>query len=362
MRTLPLLLALVVSGAALPSPSASQDGPYRTEAVTYQNPEDGTLLSATITLQAGEGPFPGVVLLSLAGADDLVGSRAALARGRGRSGRAAAAARERRAASGAAGDEDDRAPPPRQPFEQPPRANDVQAAASYLRSRAEVDPELVGVIGQGDETTAAVMAAAAEPVPAFLVLLSATGLPGPETFRIEQLSLAAQRGANRAALDDLDAYLEELVGIVLSDTSAGFREVLLRGLIAESDVQLPRSAAFPPNPRDQVSFFASPWWRDQLSFQPDQVLARLRSPVLVLTGVEDPMHPYQEHLPAIRRSLEEAPTEDVTVCLLPGRTRHSFPPEVVGVIGEWMGDRIPLAEVPEADPRVRPMDACRELR
>ena len=345
MRTLPLLLALVVSGAALPSPSASQDGPYRTEAVTYQNPEDGTLLSATITLQAGEGPFPGVVLLSLAGADDLV--EQLLRRG------SVVLRPERRGmrtiehllhAT----------------FQQ--LANDVQAAASYLRSRAEVDPELVGVIGQGDETTAAVMAAAAEPVPAFLVLLSATGLPGPETFRIEQLSLAAQRGANRAALDDLDAYLEELVGIVLSDTSAGFREVLLRGLIAESDVQLPRSAAFPPNPRDQVSFFASPWWRDQLSFQPDQVLARLRSPVLVLTGVEDPMHPYQEHLPAIRRSLEEAPTEDVTVCLLPGRTRHSFPPEVVGVIGEWMGDRIPLAEVPEADPRVRPMDACRELR
>ena len=77
------------------------------------------------------------------------------------------------------------------------------------------------------------------------------------------------------------------------------------------------------------------------------------------------MHPYEEHLRAIRSSLEEAPTEDATVCLLPGRTRHSFPPEVVGVIGEWLGDRIPLAELPEADPGVRPMDAClgeRELR
>ena len=348
MRTLHLLLALVVSGASLPSLSASQDGPYRTEAVTYQNPEDGTLLSATITLPAGEGPFPGVVLLSLAGADDLVEEL----RRRG----SVVLRPERRGM---------------RTIEHLLRAtfqhlaNDVQAAASYLRSRAEVDPELVGVIGQGAETTAVVMAAAAEPVPAFLVLLSATGLPGPETFRIEQLSLAAQRGANRAALDDLDAYLEEFVDIVLSDTSAGFREVLLRGLIAESDVQLPRGAAFPPNPQDQVRFFASPWWRDQLSFQPDQVLARLRSPVLVLMGVEDPMHPYEEHLRAIRSSLEEAPTEDATVCLLPGRTRHSFPPEVVGVIGEWLGDRIPLAEVPEADPGVRPMDAClgeRELR
>ena len=41
--------------------------------MTYQNPVDGTILSGMLVVPAGEGPFPGVVLLTLAGADEVIG-------------------------------------------------------------------------------------------------------------------------------------------------------------------------------------------------------------------------------------------------------------------------------------------------
>jgi len=57
-------------------------------------------------------------------------------------------------------------------------------------------------------------------------------------------------------------------------------------------------------------------------------------------GEEDPLTPYQQHIPAIRLALEEAPTDDVTVCLVPGRTQHSFSQVVLSVIEEWLLHRV----------------------
>jgi hypothetical protein len=57
-------------------------------------------------------------------------------------------------------------------------------------------------------------------------------------------------------------------------------------------------------------------------------------------GEGDPLTPYQQHIPPIRRSLEEAPTGDVTVCLLPGRAQHSFSQVVLEVIEGWLVNHV----------------------
>src|SRR5688500_8783080 len=69
-----LLLALVLTGIAPPAGLRAQApaAATATELVRYANPRDGASLSGTLALPKGAGPFPGVVLLTLAGADPLI--------------------------------------------------------------------------------------------------------------------------------------------------------------------------------------------------------------------------------------------------------------------------------------------------
>ena len=312
------------------------------EAVTFLNPVDGMPLAARLALPPGKGPFPGMVLLSLAGVDEMIGRLTGLGW--------AVLLPERR---GLATIEHLL----RASFDD--MANDVRSALRYLRSRSEVDATTVGLVAQGGETMAGALAAIEPPLPAFVVLLSTTGLSGDEAFRIEQRRIAEERHYDADALAALDEYMLRLSEIMTSEPSPGLRAFRTRALTAESDVVLPINAAFPPNPEDQVRFFASTWWRDLFLFTPTDTLARMRSPMLVILGMDDSLLPYEAHLPAIERGLAEASTEDVTVCVLPGRVQHTLSPLTLGVLEGWLVERATPAGF-RARPGDRPA-ACTNL-
>lgn len=327
MRRLNVLLAFAGAAAALPTPSLSQDrAPFTAEQVTYPSSEAGLLLAGALTLPQGPGPFPGVVVLSLAGTDDLIDALVG-------AGYAVLVHERRHFLSPAVllGDT------------YQDLANDALSAIEYLAARPEVDSAAVGLLGQGEDSPPATLAAAGPSPPAFVMLMSPRGLPGPETFRIEQLSLAESQGYSPARVSALDEYIDGLTRIVLTERTPEARAFRLYSLVNDAEIQLPFNAGLPTSPVEQVDFFISPLWVDRLSFQPDQAFARIDRPVLVLMGLDDPATPPVLHLPPIRRSLEAAPTEDVTVCVIAERTAHSFAPDALAVLRDWLLHRIPPA-------------------
>jgi len=308
---------------ALPAGARAQAGGDRQETVTYASLADSMPLSAILSLPEGPGPFPAVVVTSLAGLDDLV----ARLNGDGW----AVLMPERRGI---------------RTIEHLLRATfedlalDVESALAYMRTRPDVDARVVGLLAQGGETMAGVLAGDAEPAPAFVILLATTGLPGDETFRIEQHVIGADRSFDAEHLAELDEYVLKLTQLVVREPSPGLRAFGVRALQAEHDIVLPNNAAFPPDPEDQVRFFASAWWRELFLFRPDEALARLRSPVLVLMGLEDQLVPYTRQLAPVTQALERAPAEDATACLIGGRIQHSFTPESLELIAGWLGERL----------------------
>lgn len=330
-RVVPLVLLLAILAAlAVPARGAAQAARSvadRTERVELPQ-SDGITLSGRLILPPGKGPFPGVVVLTLAGSDDLVERLNGLG--------FAVLLPNRRGLGGA---------PElllRATFDR--LVEDVHTAAAYLRSRPEVDGDVIGLIGQGGETmvtSLAARAAANEPAAAFVVLVGASGLTGEESFRIEHDFLAAQQGygpKERAVLDRLVTDLDEIVTI---EPSESLREFRIAALMTAAEVAIPRDpAALPLDVEGQIHFFSSPWWRDYFMFEPTAALAGIGVPVLALTGLEDPMSPPHRILPGVRAGLARAPTRDATVCLLPGLVQHSFDATTLDAIGEWLRARV----------------------
>ena len=319
----PALFCALVSTLSAAPICAQTPAPYRTERVSYWSEQDSTFLTASLTLPPRSGPQPGVVVLSNAGTERLV---------------------DRLVGDGYAV----LMPVPRGFVTVEPLlratfsdlAGDVLAALDYLGSRAEVDAEALGLIAQADATPPAMLSPVSSQEPVPLVLLAPPAFPGVETFRLQQRWLAERVGAQAAYLQALDQYVGRIAEIVLAESPPYMREYRLESLRAGSTVQLPRNnAAFPADER-QMHFFASPLWHDQLAFEPEAVLARLGSPVLVLIGAEDPNTPMHAYLAAVRRGLSTASTRDATVCLIPGRTRHAFTEEGVTAIADWLAERI----------------------
>ena len=131
--------------------------PYRDEDVTYENTSAGITLAATLTIPAGPGPFPAVLLITGSGAQDrdesLAGHRPFLVLADYLTRRGIAVLRADDRGFGKSGG--NFAAATTADF-----ATDAEAGVAYLRTRREVDAKKIGVIGHSEGGVIAPMVAA----------------------------------------------------------------------------------------------------------------------------------------------------------------------------------------------------------
>lgn len=315
---LPFLLLFLGLGA--PGPLSGQEGSRR---VDYLAPRGDVALTATLDAPPGDGPHPGLVLLTLAGVEDL---RARLvAEGwavlvpelRGMGG---APELQLRASFG-------------------DLAGDVSAALAWLRSQPAVDGGRVGLVAQGGETPVATLAAVASPEPAFLVLLSARGLPGDSIFRVTQRRGAARRGLTPDEAFELDRIVDRLATVIRTSRDPFQAARRVRVVLAAAPVLPHQPSSFPSSREGQVRFFSSRWWKDHFTFAPDTVLARVAVPTLVVQGLDGGAAPVDENHGAVARALAAAPSPEVTLCRVEGSVEHGLPEPVVEAMAGWLARR-----------------------
>src|SRR5690606_34204846 len=75
-------------------------------------------------------------------------------------------------------------------------ANDALAAVRYLRSRADIDPARIGLIGHSEGGIVAPMAARRSDDVAFIVLLAGPGVPFEELLPVQMERIALADGAS----------------------------------------------------------------------------------------------------------------------------------------------------------------------
>ena len=303
-----------------PMPTASGPGtrlapPYREEEVMFNNPVGRLNLAGTLTIPAGPGPFPAVLLVSDLGAQDrdgtvgnyhMLGSLADYLTRRG-----VAVLRYDDRGVGKSGGNSSTATTAM-------LVSDVQAGLNFLRSRLEVNIARIGVVGHGEGANVALLAAGEPLPPAFVVSLAGYGLTGEQTMLQQQV--AQQRAKNVDPVVVQAAYERQLTMYeIIRQTNPPQAQAIVSNMLRQDQPTLDPNAALAA-----ANQLLTPWYRYFLAFDPIDELDQVSCPVLLLNGTDDLEAPADLHLTALEKELRSA-NHNTTVKRLAG-VNHLFQP------------------------------------
>ena len=331
--------------------------PYESENVSYQNPDAKNKLVGTLTKPKGAGPFPVVLLITGSGQQDrdetlfkhkpfLVLADALTRRGvavlrvddRGVGGSTGSAAKATSADF----------------------AHDVHAGIVYLKTRKDIDPKRIGLMGHSEGGLIAPMVAADHPDEvAFIVLLAGPGLDGSAIIKMQSTLILKAMDVKEDMIKAQETLIDELIMIAKSETDDTQAAKKLKAAAKKVVDAMPKEAreaagddaSSAAQPR--VAMFASPWFRFFLSFDPAPTLAKVKCPVLAVNGEKDLQVPPKEDLEAIAKALKQGGNTRFVTKELPGLNHlfqtsktgspaeygaieETFAPSALKLIGDWI--------------------------
>jgi len=307
--------------------------PYREEEVTYKNASADVSVGATLTLPEGKGPFPAVLLLAGSGPHDrdeaVLGHKPflVLADHLTRHGIAVLRA-DKRGIGKTTGTFTDSG------LEE--LASDALAGVEYLKSRPEIDPQRIGLLGHSQGGSVAPLAATRSPDVSYLVLLAAPGLSGHDILVLQDGTEAKAGGATDEQVELIRGFSRRFYGIVLRAKDAAEIERETKSLYATL-TEAEKEALGYPNLHGtlSLSWALTPGARDTLTSDIGPALRQVRCPVLALNGGKDCQVPPKENLGAIERELKAGGNRDCTVRELPG-LNHLFQTCDTGATSEYI--------------------------
>jgi hypothetical protein len=277
-------------------------------------------LAGTLTLPAGKGPHPAVVLITGSGPQDrdetLMGHKPFLVLADHLSRRGVAVLRyDDRGIGKSKGN-----------FSIATTADfaqDAEGALEYLKRRAEIRAKQVGLAGHSEGGIIAPMVAARRQDVAFVVLLAGTAVPGSAVILEQGHAMAKAAGASEEKLRDARVKHMAFEKVMAESGDAAELEKKLRAVFgggAGVDAQI-----------RQVT---SPWFRYFFTYDPAPALGKVKCPVLALNGEKDLQVLPDQNLPVMKAALEKGGNKDVTIVRLPG-LNHLFQAAKTGAVSEY---------------------------
>ena len=304
--------------------------PYKEEEVSYENKQDQITMAASLTVPAGNGPFPAVVLITGSGPQDRNESLLShqpflvLADYLTRRGIAVLRADDRGVGGTSRGGPNDTTEN---------YAADALAGVEYLKTRKEVNAKQIGLIGHSEGGMAAPMAAAKSNDVAFIVLMAGPGIPG-EKLLTKQVGLIAAAECEKEVVRAVAEGRQLMATVVQEKDNAVARQKLHEAAVKRTEAAKKKIDAQLANADAQSVAWATPWFRYFLSYDPRPTLMKVRVPVLAINGEKDLQVPAKEDLEAIEEALKAAGNKDYKIVLLPN-LNHLFQTTKTGAPSEY---------------------------
>jgi fermentation-respiration switch protein FrsA (DUF1100 family) len=269
--------------------------PYREEEVSYENKVQNVTLAATLTIPNGKGPFPAVLLITGSGPQDrdesLLGHKPFLVLSDylTRNGIAVLRADDR----GTGKSTGNFATATTADF-----ATDTEAGVAYLKTRPEINPRKIGLIGHSEGGVIAPMVAARNADVAFIVMMAGTGVRGDEILPAQVQAIAETSGQSHDEAVKAGAKEREVLTLIETEKDEAVLERKLKEKMAGDKLEAQVGT--------EIKLFTSPWFQYFLTYDPATALRKVTCPVLAINGEKDTQVPPKQNLPPIRQALEQA--------------------------------------------------------
>lgn len=354
---LPLVLQRVEQAPELHRPQEPKKPyPYKEEEVVYENKKAGVKLAGTLTLPSSGAPFPAVLLITGSGPQDrdekVYGHRPflVLADYLTRCGIAVLRVDDRGVGKSTgnfltATSED--------------FSTDVLAGVEYLKSRQEINPELVGLLGHSEGGLIAPMVAAQSKDIAFIVLMAGQGLRGEEILQLQAALILKALGVNDSTIDKNRALQKRQFTVLKQEkdnvvAAQKLRQVMIEEIGKMSAKEKEELGYLSDTRIDQeIQQLLSPWFRYYVTYDPTPVLMKVSCPVLALISEKDLQVPPKENLQAIEKSLQTGGNKNYTIKELPNlnhafqtvqtgsgldyaKIEETISPVALKIIGDWI--------------------------
>ena len=324
--------------------------PYTEEEVAATNAKAGVTLAGTLTLPRGEGPFPAVVLISGSGPQDrdetVFGHKPFLVLADDLTRRGVAVLRvDDRGVGKSTGKRSDATTDD--------YAADVLACVELLKTRKEIDPKRIGLVGHSEGGLIAPLVASRSKDVAFIVLLGAPALTGEEIVNLQAHTLLKSMGANDEQLAMMGKLQRTVIGIAKTTPDEQELRAKLKDVMKTAIAEAPESeraiyANLEGMVDAQIKRINSPWYRWFLAYDPRPALRKVTVPILAVNGSKDIQVTAKENLGAIREAAPKATlveVEGVNHLLQTASTgalteyatiEETIAPSVLKTIGDWI--------------------------
>lgn len=311
--------------------------PYLEEEVSYENKIDAVKITGTLTLPRTGGPFPAALLITGSGSQDrnetILGHHPflVLADHLTRLGIAVLRVDDR----GMGGSSIGALTATTENY-----VGDVLTGVEFLKSRKEINPREIGLIGHSEGGMIAPMAAIKSKDVAFIVLMAGTGLPGDEEILVQTDMLLKVGGASDEGIKLTRELYTEIFAILKRRDDAATAEKLIRATIATKTAAMTEAQRKGLEPILKVintqltQFYLSEWFRFFLRYDSRPTLRKVKIPVLAINGEKDLQVAAKANLDAIAAALKEAGNKDFSVVLLP-QLNHLFQTSKTGLPTEY---------------------------
>jgi pimeloyl-ACP methyl ester carboxylesterase len=291
--------------------------PYVEEEVVFANPKAKIKLAAALSKPKGPGPFPAAIMISGSGPQDRDGTgmyghkpywvladhltRQGIAvlrfdeRGVGKSGGAF---------FGATSDD---------------FASDVLAGVNYLKSRQDIHPGKIGLVGHSEGGVIAPLVASQSDDVAFTVLLAGPAVPGDRLTLLQDQRILRGMGYSETAVALCLMQTMHIIQVLQEEKNDARAEKPITEGLEILNKELLRFGIGPTSfPRETYA-----WQRFFLGYDPRPVLERVACPVLALFGETDLLVPAKENQAEMEQALRRGRTKDFTIKVIP-QANHLF--------------------------------------
>lgn len=212
-------------------------------------------------------------------------------------------------------------------------ATDVKTGLNYLKTREEINPNEIGLLGHSEGGMIAPIIASQSEDVAFIIMMAGLGIRGDSLLLAQTELIARTSGMSEQQINAQLFLINGIINILKKETepekrTENLRNAITGGMYKQMDADRQKMIDA------QLRKYDNNWFSYFIRYNPQPDLLKVQCPVLALNGEKDLQVPAQSNLPAIEKALKEGGNSNFKTIELP-HLNHLFQNCETGLPNEY---------------------------